>query len=140
MLLLLTCALQVNGVERHLLFVSLPPGADHPQSMEPPPRNVQRCYAHVSDDDDDAGALGASKTALTSRKKRISKGPEGPEQPKKRARPANPTRDSENPTSKHHQMVRDWSDDEAEDLTANLQTASRRQRREEQAGGWALSV
>jgi hypothetical protein len=37
-------------VERHILFVSLVPRVEHPQSVEPPPLNVQRCYVHVEDD------------------------------------------------------------------------------------------
>jgi hypothetical protein len=42
----------VHGVERHLLFVSLAPKMDHPSSVEPPPWNMQQCYAHVDDNEE----------------------------------------------------------------------------------------
>jgi hypothetical protein len=42
----------VHGVERHLLYVSLAPEMDHPKSVEPPPLNVQQCYAHVDDNEE----------------------------------------------------------------------------------------
>jgi hypothetical protein len=34
------------------MFVSLVPGVEHPQSVEPPPQNVERCYVHIEDDHD----------------------------------------------------------------------------------------
>jgi hypothetical protein len=46
----------VHGIERHLLFVSLGPKMDHPSSVEPPPWNVQQCYAHVDDNEEGDGA------------------------------------------------------------------------------------
>jgi hypothetical protein len=66
--------IQVHGVERHNLFVSLAPGVEHPQSVEPPPRNVQRCYVRV-EDDHDSGA-----------RARTGKSPVATDQLKKRAR------------------------------------------------------
>jgi hypothetical protein len=37
-------------VERHNLYVSLAPRVEQPQSVEPPPLNVQRCYVDVEND------------------------------------------------------------------------------------------
>jgi hypothetical protein len=36
-------------VERHNLFMLLVPEVEHPQSVEPPPRNVERCYVDIED-------------------------------------------------------------------------------------------
>jgi hypothetical protein len=54
--------IQVHGVERHNLFMSLVPGVEHPQSVEPPPLNVQRCYMHVEDDDESGARAVAGKS------------------------------------------------------------------------------
>jgi hypothetical protein len=42
--------IQVHGVERHNLFVSLALGVEHLQSVEPPPLNARQCYMHIEDD------------------------------------------------------------------------------------------
>jgi hypothetical protein len=59
-------------MERHNLFVSLAPGVEHPQSMEPPPWNVERCYVHIKDDHDSGarGRTGKSQVASDQAKKR----------------------------------------------------------------------
>jgi hypothetical protein len=51
-------------VERHNLFVSLVLGVEHPQSVEPPPRNVQQCYVHVEDDHDSWARAGTGKSPV----------------------------------------------------------------------------
>jgi hypothetical protein len=60
-------------MERHNLFVSLAPGVEHPQSMEPPPRNVQQCYVLVEDDHDSGAQAGTGKSLVTTdqSKKRV---------------------------------------------------------------------
>jgi hypothetical protein len=68
--------MQVHGVERHNMFVSLAPGVEHLHSVELPPRNVQRCYEDV-EDDHEVGleqVLGRVQAPLTNRRR----GPEAP--------------------------------------------------------------
>jgi hypothetical protein len=63
----------VNGVERHNMFVSLAPGVEHPQSMELPPRNMERWYMLI-EDDHDSGAWGRTRkspVATDQSKKRV---------------------------------------------------------------------
>jgi hypothetical protein len=51
-------------VERHNMFMSLVPGVEHPQSVEPPPLNMQRCYMHVEDDDESGARAVAGKSPV----------------------------------------------------------------------------
>jgi hypothetical protein len=37
-------------MERHNLYMLLALGVKHPQSVEPPPLNAQRCYVDIEDD------------------------------------------------------------------------------------------
>jgi hypothetical protein len=52
-------------VERHNLYVLLAPGVEQPQSMEPPPLNVQRCYVDVEDDHEARARVEAGKSLVT---------------------------------------------------------------------------
>jgi hypothetical protein len=104
-------------MERHTLYVSLVPGMDHPRSVEPPPWNMQRCYAHVNVEKGD----GAPSTRTNTGSRTTEKHPVAPEHSKKRPRSAETTGMMENPTSKRHRIIQDWSDeDEEENLTTNL--------------------
>jgi hypothetical protein len=53
------------GVERHNLYVSLAPGVEQPQSVEPPPLNVHRCYMDVEDDHEAGAQADAGKRSVT---------------------------------------------------------------------------
>jgi hypothetical protein len=96
----------VHSVERHNLFVSLALEVKHPQSVEPPPRNVQRCYEDVEDDHEARARAGARKS------------PSAPDQSKKRAESSRAQESLEDSTRKHRRMVRDWLEDEAEEDTS----------------------
>jgi hypothetical protein len=110
-------------VERHLLYVSLAPGMDHPRSVEPLPRNVQQCYAHVNVEEED-GAPSAG-TDIDSR--RAEKHPVTPEHSNKRSGSLETTGMPENPTSKRRRMIQSWSDkDEEENPATNLLTPRQR--------------
>jgi predicted lipid-binding transport protein (Tim44 family) len=86
--------------------------------MEPPPWNVQQCYAHVSDN---VGGEGAPSTRTDTRSKVAEKQPVTPDHSKKRPGSSEATGAHENPTSKHRQIIQDWSDeDEEENPTADL--------------------
>jgi hypothetical protein len=99
----------VHGVERHNLFVSLVPGVEHPQSVEPPLLNVQRCYVHV-EDDHETGAQAVDGKSLVAA-----------DQSKKRAESSLANENPEDSTRKHRRMVRDWSEDEEdEDASAYM--------------------
>jgi hypothetical protein len=65
--------IQVHGVERHNMYVSLALGVKHPQGVEPPPLNTQRCYMNVEDDHEfEAQAVaGKSPIAANQLKKRV---------------------------------------------------------------------
>jgi hypothetical protein len=52
-------------VERHNLYVSLAPGVEQPQSVEPPPLNVHRCYMDVEDDHEAWAQADAEKRPVT---------------------------------------------------------------------------
>jgi hypothetical protein len=111
-------------VERHALYVSLAPRMDHPRSMEPPPRNVQQCYAHV---DDNEGAEGAPSTGTDTRSRITEKHPVALEHSKKRLRSSETTGMPENLTSKRRRIIQDWSDeDEENDPTTDLLNPRRR--------------
>jgi hypothetical protein len=108
----------VHSVKRHLLYVSLALGMDHSASVEPPPRNVQQCYAHVDDNEEEGGA---SSTDTKSRMP--EKQPVVPEHSKKRPRSSEAMGVPENLTSKRHRIIQNWSDeDEEENPTADLLT------------------
>jgi hypothetical protein len=51
-------------MERHNLFVSLVPRVEHPESMEPPPRNMQWCYVHIEGDHDPRAPVGTRKSPV----------------------------------------------------------------------------
>jgi hypothetical protein len=99
------------------LYVSLAPGMDHPRSVEPPPRNMERCYAHVNVDKGDR----APSTRTSTSSKRTEKHPAAPEHSKKRPGSSETTEVPENLTNKRRQIIQDWSDeDEENDPTADL--------------------
>jgi hypothetical protein len=112
--------IQVHGMERHNLFVSLAPGVEHPQSVEPPPRNVQRCY---KDDHKSRARAGAGKS------------PSAPDQSKKRAGSSRTHESPEDSTRKHRRMVRDWSEDEAEEDASAYMLNPRKKRSEQTMQG-----
>jgi hypothetical protein len=90
---------------------------DHLRSVEPPPRNVQQCYAHIDVEEGD----GAPSTETDTRSRTTDKHPVAPEHLKKRPRSSETMGMLENPTSKHRQMIQSWSDDEEEENpTTNL--------------------
>jgi hypothetical protein len=108
----------VHGIERHLLYVSLTLGMDHPRSVEPPPRNVQQCNTQV--DDNEEGDR-APSTGIDTRSMMAGKHLVTPENSKKRPRSSQTIGVPENSTSKHRRMIQSWSDeDEEENPTANL--------------------
>jgi hypothetical protein len=91
----------VHDVERHLLYVSLAPGMDHSRSMEPPPWNVQQCYAHVNVEEGD----GAPSAGIDIGSRRAEKHPVTPEHSNKRPGSLETTGMPENPTSKRRWMI-----------------------------------
>jgi hypothetical protein len=98
----------VHNVERHNLFVSLVPRVEHPQSVEPPPLNVQRCYVHVEDDHEFRPRAIAGKSPVTA------------DQSKKRARCSWANESLENSIKKRRRMVRDWSEDKEDDVSTYM--------------------
>jgi hypothetical protein len=113
-------SIQVHSVERHNLFVSLAPEVKHPQSVEPPPQNVQRCYVDVKDDHESGAQARARKSPST------------PNQSKKRAKSSRAHESPEDSTRTCRRMVRDWSEDDAEeDMSAYM--LNPRNKRSEQA-------
>jgi hypothetical protein len=92
----------VHGIERHLLYMSLAPRMDHPRSVEPPPRNVQQCYTHVNDNEEEDGA---PSTGTDTRSRMADKHPVAPEHSKKRTRSSETMGVPENTTSKRHRMI-----------------------------------
>jgi hypothetical protein len=113
----------VHGVERHNLYVSLAPRVEHPQSMEPPPLNVQRCYVHIKDDHESRARAVARKSLVAA------------DQSKKRARSSRANESPEDSTRKHRRMVRDWSEDEAEEDTSAYMLNPRKKRSEQTMQG-----
>jgi hypothetical protein len=110
-------------VERHALYLSLALGMDHLRGMEPPPRNVQRCYAHVNVEKGD----GVPSTRTNTSSKRMEKHPAALEHSKKRTGSLETTEVLENLTSKRRRIIQDWSvEDEENDLTTNLLNPRRR--------------
>jgi hypothetical protein len=93
----------VNGVERHNLFMSLTPGVEHPQSVEPPPWNVERCYEHIEDDHDSRAQEGTGKSPVAT------------DQSKKRARSSQTNKSPKDSTRKYRQTMQGWSEDKAEE-------------------------
>jgi hypothetical protein len=85
---------------------------DHPRSVEPPPWNVQQCYAHV-DDNEDGG--GAPSTGTDTRSKMGEKQPVAPEHTKKRPGSSKTMGVPENPNSKRHRIIQNWSDEDKEE-------------------------
>jgi hypothetical protein len=73
---------------------------EHPQSVEPPPLNVQRCYVDVKDDHKAGIQAEAGKSLVTAG------------QSKKRAESSQADKAPEDSTRKRRRMVRDWSEDE----------------------------
>jgi hypothetical protein len=112
-------SIQVHGMERHNLFVSLAPEVEHPQSVEPPPHNVQRCYVDVKDDHESGARAGAGKSSSA------------PDQLKKRAKSSRAHESPEDLTRKCRRMVRDWLEDEAEEDTSAYMLNPRNKRSEQ---------
>jgi hypothetical protein len=77
---------------------------DHPRSMEPPPRNVQQCYAHV---DDNKRGEGAPSIGTDTRSRMAEKQLVTPDHSKKRPGSSEATGVPENPTSKRRQIIQD---------------------------------
>jgi len=90
-------------VERHNLFVSLVPGVEHPQSVEPPPLNVPWFYVHVEDDHEFRAQAIAGKSPVAA------------DQSKKRAGSSRANESLEDSTRKRRWTMQDWSEDEAEE-------------------------
>jgi hypothetical protein len=91
--------------------------------VEPPPRNMQQCYAHVDVEKGDEAP--SAKTNTDSG--RAEKHPVAPEHLKKRPRSSETTRMSENLTSKRRRMIQSWSDeDKEENPAADLLTPRQR--------------
>jgi hypothetical protein len=74
---------------------------DHPRGVEPPPRNVQRCYAHVNVEKGD----GAPSTGTSTGSKRTEKHPAAPEHSKKRSGSSETTEVPKNLTSKRRRII-----------------------------------
>jgi hypothetical protein len=110
-------------VERHALYVSLAPRMDHPRGVEPPPRNVQRCYAHVNVEKGDRAPSTRTSTSSKNTEKHLAT----LEHSKKRSRSSETTEVPENPTSKRRRIIQNLSDEEEEEnLTADLLNPCRR--------------
>jgi hypothetical protein len=110
-------------VERHNLFVSLAPGVEHLQSMEPPPLNMQCCYVHVEDDHEFGARTGARKSPVATN------------QSKKRVGSSRANESPEDSTMKHRRLVQDWSEDKAEEDASAYMLNSRRKRSEQTMQG-----
>jgi hypothetical protein len=95
-----------------LLYVSLAPGMDHPRNVEPPPWNVQQCYAHI---DDNKGGEGAPSTRTDTRSKMAEKQPVASDHSKKRPGSSEATGAPVNSTSKRRRIIQDWSDEDDEE-------------------------
>jgi hypothetical protein len=108
--------IQVHGVERHNLYVSLAPRVEHPL-------NVQRCYVHIKDDHESRARAVARKSLVAA------------DQSKKRARSSRANESPEDSTRKHRRMVRDWSEDEAEEDTSAYMLNPRKKRSEQTMQG-----
>jgi hypothetical protein len=80
-------------MERHNLYVSLAPRVEQPQSVEPPPLNVQRCYMDIEDDHE------------TGARPEAGKSPVGAGQLKKRAGSSQADKAQEDSTKKRRRMV-----------------------------------
>jgi hypothetical protein len=113
----------VHNVERHNLFVLLAHGVEHPQSVEPPPQNMQRCYVHVEDDHESGARVVARKSPITA------------DQSKKRAGSSRANESPEDSTRKHHHMVRDWSEDKAEEDVSAYKLNPQKKRSEQTIQG-----
>jgi hypothetical protein len=74
---------------------------DHPRSVEPPPRNVQQCYAHIDVEEGDR----APSTRTDTGRRIAEKHPVTPEHSKKRPRSLETMGMLENPTSKRRRMI-----------------------------------
>jgi hypothetical protein len=115
-------------VERQNLYVSLVPGVEQPQSVEPPPLNVQWCYVDI-EDDHKAGARAEAEKSL------VATG-----QSKKRAGSPQEDKAPEDSTRKHRRMVQDWSEDEEdEDASFYMLTRKRRSEHTTQGGSTPLA-
>jgi hypothetical protein len=111
-------------VERHNLFMSLAPGVKHPQSVESPPQNVQRCYMDIEDDHESGAQAGARKS------------PSALDQSKKRVGSSWAHESLEDLTRKRHRMVRDWSEDKAkEDASAYMLNPRKKRSEQTMQGG-----
>jgi hypothetical protein len=117
----------VNGVERHNLFVSLAPGVEHPQSVEPPPRNVERCYEHIEDDHDSRARGGTGKS------------PVAIDQSKKRAGSSQTNKSPKDSTRKRRRTMQDWSEDEAEEDASAYMLNPWKKRSEQRTQGESTS-
>jgi hypothetical protein len=74
---------------------------DRVRGVEPPRRNVQRCYAHVNVEKGD----GAPSTRTSTGSKRTEKHPAAPEHSKKRPGSSETMEVPENPTSKRRRII-----------------------------------
>jgi hypothetical protein len=54
----------VHDVERHNLYMSLAPGVEQLQKVEPPPLNVHQCYMDVEDDHEVEAQANAGKRTV----------------------------------------------------------------------------
>jgi hypothetical protein len=75
---------------------------DHSRSVEPPPWNMQQCYAHVDNNEEEDGA---PSTGTGTRSRTTDKHPVAPEHSKKRPNSSETMGVLENPTSKHRRMI-----------------------------------
>jgi hypothetical protein len=82
-------------VERHNLYVSLTPGVEHPQSVEPPPLNARWCYVDVEDDHKSRARAVARKSPIAT------------DQSKKRAGSSRENESPEDSTRKHRRLLQD---------------------------------
>jgi hypothetical protein len=108
-------------VDRHNLYVSLAPRVEQPQSMEPPPLNVQRFYVDVEDDHEAGPRAEAGKSLVAAG------------QSKKRARSPQADKAPEDSTRKRRRMVRDWSEDD--DASAYMLNPRKRRSEQTTQGG-----
>jgi hypothetical protein len=96
---------------------------DHLRRVEPPPQNVQQCYAHIDVEEGD----GAPRATIDNGSRRVEMHLVAPENSKKRPGSSETMRMPENPTSKRRRMIQSWLDeDEEENPAADLLTPHQR--------------
>jgi hypothetical protein len=110
-------------MERHNLYMSLAPRVEHPQSVEPPPLNMRRCYMDVEDNHESRARAVAEKSPIAT------------DQLKKRVGSSWANKSLEDVTRKRRRMVQDWLVDEDDEDTSAYMLNPRKKRSEQTMQG-----